>query len=327
MKKIAVLLVILLFFPLLSGADTSFLKLRASQHPDFLRIVFEGDDAVIQKRLVYQRGQYILVSFPDTNFTIQSEQEVVSFKKINQDTVMFSPGEYRGLKVFTLTHPTRLVIDVYMKEQKRIFPGTSADRRERSYDLQRIETVVIDPGHGGDENGITHDGNKEKNTVLDISKKLGALINRGTSRGYLTRGSDLYMPLDERVKFTNAKHADVFISVHIGNHSGIVIYAPVITDEAPADIRAYLTNKGQADYMQETLTLIKAMKEAVITDFGEGMVSIRPIPHSILSSVEAAAIMVEFPSFEDAYYIEDLNADIAGTLHKGLYIYEEIKTK
>jgi hypothetical protein len=325
MKKTALLSIALLFIPFILFADIVSLKLRASYHPGFLRIVVEGNESVVGKSLVYQRGQDVLLSFPDTNFSIQTEQEIVAFKKINQDTVMFSPGEFRGLEVFRLKHPTRLVIDVYIKGQQDVFPHVSPQKKGRADDLHRIESIVIDPGHGGYDNGIVKDSHKEKNTVLDIAKKLGALINSGTSRSYLTRSSDHFLSMSERVKFTGSKDAAVFVGIHIGNHRGIVMYTPVITDYKSDIVISYLYNKGQSDYMLKTGTLLKAMEKALISSFGENMVSIKPIPYSIISRIDAAALMVEFPSFKYADYSEKFNAKIANTLYKGLYIYEEIK--
>jgi N-acetylmuramoyl-L-alanine amidase len=327
MKKTALLLIILIFLPLISHADISMLKLRASRHPGFLRIVLEGYGPVIQKGLVYQRGRDILVSFPDTNFSIQSESSVIAYSRVNKDTVIISTGGFRGLKVFTLKHPARLVIDVHMKEDiKAPLPVPSA-KKGRKIDLSRIESVVIDPGHGGYENGMVLDNNKEKNTVLDISKKLASLVDRGSSQGFMTRGSDRFMSLSERVAYTNSKDPDVFVSLHIGNHSDVVIYVPDMTDKMQGITFQYLDNKGQAEYREETMTLLKAMREAVISNFGDDMVSVKTIPFSITSRIEAAALIIEFPSFEDAYYNEELNSELANTLFKGLYIYEEIKSK
>jgi len=58
-------------------------------------------------------------------------------------------------------------------------------------------------------------------------------------------------------------------------------------------------------------------------DFGEDMVSVRPLPYSILSTIESAAVIIELPSFDDAYYVEDLKSEIANTLYQGFYNYEE----
>ncbi len=327
MKKTVFVALVLLLLPPVSHADVSLLKLRASHHPEFLRIVLEGNESVIDKKLVYQRGEDILISFPETDFSIQSEQQIVAFEKINTDTVMFSPGAFRGLKVFILKNPTRLVLDVHMKGAQRREPYERPKKREAAKGLNRIETLVIDPGHGGFETGIVKERENEKNTVLDIAKKLQALANTGSSKGYLTRGSDHYMAMSERVKFTNSKAANVFLSIHVGHHSDIVIYTPVITEQVSGIIKPYLYNRGQADYAKDTATLLRAVKEALISHFGQDMVSVRPMPYSMLSRIEAAALMIEFPSFEDAYYIEEFNSEIATALYKGLYIYEEIKEK
>jgi hypothetical protein len=106
-----------------------------------------------------------------------------------------------------------------------------------------------------------------------------------------------------------------------------VLYAPVITERAKDEIRSYLENSGQEQHLHDTGLLLNAMKEAFITEFGNDMVVIRPLPYSILSNVRAAAVMVELPSFDDASYIEEFRTEIANVLYKGTYIYEENKTK
>jgi N-acetylmuramoyl-L-alanine amidase len=328
MKKIVIGLVCLLLLPSASSGAMQFLKLRSSHHPGFLRMVMEGSESVISKALVYQRGKNIIVNFPDVDFSINSENESLVYSKVDKYTVMFYPGEFRGLKVFTLKHPTRLVMDVYLKEDKQYrAPVIPAPEEKDKVFAVKIRTVVIDPGHGGYEYGIVKDKYIEKNVLLDIAQKLNILINRGSSVSFLTRGSDRLLTQDEKIEFIKQKEADIFISLHVGNHSNIVVYVPMITEQVPEDIKPYLDNTGQEDYMNETISLLNAMQEALIADFGEGTVSVRPLPYSILSKVEAAALMIELPSFEGAHYIEKLRTKIANTLYKGLYFYEEIKEK
>ncbi len=328
MKKIAILLIFLFFLPGISMGQMHYLKLRASHHPGFLRIVLEGKEKMIDKAMVYQRGTNIIVKFPDVDFSIQEESVPVVFSKIDRNTLMFYPGDFRGLKVFTLKHPVRVVIDVYLRETaEQPVPVIPPPEEVMQSGPAKITMVVIDPGHGGYEYGVVKDKYIEKNVVLDISKKLNSMINRGSSRSLLTRGSDRLLTPKERVSFAKDKEADIFISLHIGNHSDVVIYIPVITERAPDDIKPYLDNKGQEDYMRRTIALLNAMKEALIADFGENMVSVRPLPYSMLSHIEAAALMIELPSFSDAYYIEELKKEMAGSLYKGLYYYEEIKEK
>ena len=328
MKKIVILLICILFVPAISKGDEQTLKLRASHHAGFLRMVLEGRESVINNAMVYQRGRNILINFPEIDFAIQTEKESVAYSKVDKNTVMFYPGDFRGLKVFTLKHPSRLVIDVYLKEKREErAPVIPLPEEEAKVFSLKIRTVVIDPGHGGYEYGLVKDKFIEKNIVLDIAQKLNSLINRGSSRSFVTRGSDRLLTRKNRVDFSKEKEADIFISLHIGNHSDIVIYVPVITEHVPEPVRSYMDNKGQEDYMNETVTLLNAMKEALITDFGNDMVSVKYLPYSILSKVEAAALMIELPSFSNVNYNKEFKTEIANTLYKGLYFYEEIKEK
>ncbi len=315
MKKIVFLLLFVLLSAHVSSGEVYLLKLRTSRHPGFLRIVLEGPESVIDRAIVNQKAQNILVTLPDTSFTIQEEKVMVTYEKIGRDAVMFSPGNFRGLKVFSLKYPGRLVIDIYQEVRRG---------RKKKPELLRIKTVVVDPGHGGYEYGLVKNSYREKNVVLDIAKKLRALISRESSRSFLTRGSDRFMTLSERVKFTNSRDTEVFLSLHIGNRENIVLYVPVITESVPDEVKPFLVNRGQEKFIPKTVILLRAMKEAVTSDFGDDMVSVKPLPYSILSKIEAAALIVELPSFEDAYYIEELKTEIANTLYKGLYIYEEI---
>lgn len=325
MKNTAFILLLVFLLPLLSHAETTSLKLRAAKNAGSVRIVFEGPESVISKGSVTRKENDLIVTFRGIGISIQAESEIVPHSMINKETIRISPGDFSGMKVFTLKDPHRLVIDAYSQEEKGAVPDVSTQKKEAETALFRIKKVVIDPGHGGYENGIVKDGNIEKNTVLDIARKLGSIINRGTSRGFLTRGSDSSVTLSERVNFANSRAADVFISLHIGNHRDIVVYTPVVTDR-PADIvKPYLQNRGQSEYEKETLTLLKALSEAIIPAFGEDMLSVKPAPYTIISSIQAAALIVELPSYEYASYDEEYNSKIADTIYKGLNIYDEAK--
>ncbi|MGH1455970.1 MAG: N-acetylmuramoyl-L-alanine amidase [Alphaproteobacteria bacterium] len=76
--------------------------------------------------------------------------------------------------------------------------------------------IIIDPGHGGQDPGA-HSKNKiyEKNVVLALSKELKKqLLNTGKYNVLLTRESDVYIRLKDRVKFARDHEADLFISIH-----------------------------------------------------------------------------------------------------------------
>lgn len=80
-----------------------------------------------------------------------------------------------------------------------------------------IKTIVVDAGHGGSDVGATREGIYEKDLALDISKRLAALL---TNKGYnveMTRTTDVFVGLKERVIFTSCKNADLFVSVHVNS--------------------------------------------------------------------------------------------------------------
>jgi len=80
----------------------------------------------------------------------------------------------------------------------------------------KIGRVVLDPGHGGQDTGtISPGGVVEKELVLDVSKRLGALISeRLDSQVVYTRTEDVFVPLEARTELANQEKADLFISLH-----------------------------------------------------------------------------------------------------------------
>jgi N-acetylmuramoyl-L-alanine amidase len=89
---------------------------------------------------------------------------------------------------------------------------TAQASRERS----RLDTVVIDPGHGGKDPGAVANGLYEKDIVLDVAHKLGDYIeNRLDLEVVYTRTDDRFIALKERGQFANRVGGDLFISLHV----------------------------------------------------------------------------------------------------------------
>ena len=80
----------------------------------------------------------------------------------------------------------------------------------------RVQTIVIDPGHGGRDNGCSGKKSKEKNIALSVAKKLGSIIKATYPELNIiyTRTSDRFVPLHKRAQLANSKKADLFISLH-----------------------------------------------------------------------------------------------------------------
>ena len=80
----------------------------------------------------------------------------------------------------------------------------------------RLITIAIDPGHGGEDPGaIGAAGSREKNVVLAIAKRLRDKIEgEAYMRPYLTRDGDYFVPLHMRVQKARRVQADLFVSIH-----------------------------------------------------------------------------------------------------------------
>ena len=80
----------------------------------------------------------------------------------------------------------------------------------------KLKTIMLDPGHGGNDSGAENKAQKvkEKNLTLDLALKLkDELEDRGYTV-YLTRNKDRFIELDNRPGLANKKNADLFISLH-----------------------------------------------------------------------------------------------------------------
>ena len=92
---------------------------------------------------------------------------------------------------------------------------TSAASLTRALGL-KIRRIVLDPGHGGHDQGTAGPtGLTEKEVVLDIGLRLGALLEEGLGAEVIyTRKDDRFIPLEQRTQMANDSKADLFLSIH-----------------------------------------------------------------------------------------------------------------
>jgi len=76
--------------------------------------------------------------------------------------------------------------------------------------------IAIDPGHGGQDPGaVGPNGLREKVVTLAIARELARQVNATPGmKAYLTRESDMFLPLHERARRASANKADIFLSIH-----------------------------------------------------------------------------------------------------------------
>jgi N-acetylmuramoyl-L-alanine amidase len=159
----------------------------------------------------------------------------------------------------------RLVLDIYPavevdpllalieKEIKSLPPLPSVEPkpedRPKPANMARLATIVLDPGHGGEDPGaIGRRGSREKNITLTIAKRLKGLIDAEPGmRAVLTRDGDFYLPLHVRVDKARKVKADLFVSIHADafirpNARGSSVFA-LSEKRATSEAARWLANK------------------------------------------------------------------------------------
>ena len=136
----------------------------------------------------------------------------------------------------------------------------------------KLGRVVIDAGHGGNDVG-THgpSGLLEKDVVLDVALKLGALLqDRLGADVVYTRSSDTYVGLEERTQIANDRKADLFLSIHANSSpypsvGGVeAYYLNFTTSRSALDLAAKENASSQSTIfdLKEVLAKI-AMKDKI----------------------------------------------------------------
>jgi N-acetylmuramoyl-L-alanine amidase len=136
----------------------------------------------------------------------------------------------------------------------------------------KIGKIVIDPGHGGHDTGtIGPNGLEEKDLVLDVSRRLGKLLQtRLGAEVIYTRKDDTFIPLETRTAIANEEAADLFVSVHANSSHdpdarGVETYYLNFTSSPEALEVAARENAVSEKSIHELQDLVKkiALKEKI----------------------------------------------------------------
>jgi N-acetylmuramoyl-L-alanine amidase len=185
-----------------------------------------------------------------------------------------------------------------------------------------LRTIVIDPGHGGEEVGaLGPSGTLEKDVTLAIARKLrSALTNRLGVQVFLTRDTDQPLGLDERAAIANNYKADAFVSIHanasrsLGARGSEVYFLSYhATDEesrrialaegslslgtegaAPgSDLALVLWDMAQADHLDESSELASRLQEGLAAVTGSEGRGVKQAPFRVLVGATMAAVLLE----------------------------------
>jgi len=166
-----------------------------------------------------------------------------------------------------------------------------------------FRTVILDPGHGGKDNGATNPFGTEAAYTLMVGTKVKAMLEAKGFKVVMTRNSDVYLSLQERVNVANAvKENAIYISIHFNSGSraarGIETFAL-----SPQGVAHYGKGLKSSDFSMfngnehdsANIALATAAHGSVLRRLGTNTFDrgIKRARWSVLSGVLHPAILVE----------------------------------
>jgi len=168
----------------------------------------------------------------------------------------------------------------------------SVARIKKVKDRWRLDTVVLDAGHGGKDPGtMGRKGTKEKDIALDIVKRVGLLLEKNTKLKVIyTREEDVFIPLWKRTKMANEANGKMFVSVHLNSNPNKSAYG----------FETYLLRPGKtedaievASRENEAIKLEDRSKEKYQDLSGENLIMATMAQSMFMKESEELAAMIQ----------------------------------
>lgn len=122
-------------------------------------------------------------------------------------------------------------------------------------------TIIIDPGHGGKDQGAQVSGVNEAQVTLAVAKELKACLTKMGYKALMTRETDDFVSLQDRPKFASSQGGDLFISLHCNSIAGSPKHKKTVTG-----FTAYILREGESE---EDKALARRENEAVSEESGK----------------------------------------------------------
>lgn len=331
-----------------------------------VRVVFEASEKV-PFRVLQHEGR-VTVAIPRDTLDVGFAQERLTGGIV--DGVQFLGGKdnifavtlgrrFQQLKAYEQEGPTRLVLEFQAAplpaRKEPAAPGPTP-KPAPAEEEGRIRTVVIDPGHGGDEVGAKGPaGTLEKDVTLAIARKLRAALGNVLGlQVFLTRDKDEEVPLDERTAIANNYKADLFISIHanasrVHAASGAEVYflsyqasdeegrrmarveggesVPTQVATPGSELALILWDMAQAEHLEESSSLASRIQEELAGVTGSEGRGVKQAPFRVLVGAAMPAVLVEVafishPDEEKLLVSDAYQSKVVAALVKGIARFE-----
>src|SRR5207249_1821393 len=231
--------------------------------------------------------------------------------KIRLETVM-NPLEFVRGSLEVMINGARCWLCFPLIEQNGKFLVSRTDvaktiepqlRPHRVPNAGKVETVVLDPGHGGHYRGAVCRYGYEKDFALDVARKLRPLLQAKGLRVIMTREGDYFVPLEVRAQIANAARNSIFVSIHFNgtndnpNATGFEIFsftprgAPSTSDSAVASSSVNMQPGSEVD--AQSMALSTCIYHSLLGHIPEYDRGIKRARFAVLRLTKVPAVLIE----------------------------------
>jgi len=228
----------------------------------------------------------------------------------------------------------------------RIDLAKSIEPQLRPHMIQRsgkVQTVVLDAGHGGYDKGAASTFGNEKTYALDVARQLRPMLQAKGFKVIMTRETDVFIPLDVRARIANATKDSIFVSIHFNatgsnpNATGFEIFsltprgAPSTNDDSLAlhFVNMQTGSAAEAESLELSTVVYHSMLGHFLKEFDRGIKRAR---FAVLRQTKVPSILVEggfLSETGDAKQIADpeLRKQLADSICTGIEGYRALVEK
>lgn len=232
MRRLAVLLLVLLFCSQSAWAESQIRNVRVWKAPDNLRLVFDLSAPVSHNIFMLDNPKRLVLDVSNSSLHIPASKlkisqgpvkDIRTGKRGDGVRLVFDLSNEVSAKSFVLKpndqYGNRLVLDLGFTDHSSSAASEIAQQQpvHKSHSKGKLRDIVIqiDAGHGGEDPGAMSGRYKEKVITLAIAKRLKRLFDAEPGyKAYLTRTSDYYISLRGRINIARKNNADMFVSIH-----------------------------------------------------------------------------------------------------------------
>jgi N-acetylmuramoyl-L-alanine amidase len=242
--------------------------------------------------------------------------------------VSFTPGaDVVGYRV-TSSPDTRLEIFLGLDERDLRAGTLRPFAADQSWQFQRVTRVILDPGHGGKDQGDEVRGDHEADITWDLAERLARRLESGLGVEVLyTRSQDDDPTPEARAEEANRGDADLLVSLHVhARPGGVAVFTA--TPEGPGAVRTpalaalgfRTAGGGNPIYDGASRFLARTVADAVSARLGTPSLGIHAEPLAELRGAAMPAILVELGG--DAKWTDERRDAVADGIVEGLRLFQ-----